>query len=186
MQGQLLSIFGLFSDWFGDLEHEDKSLTALQMSMRAGLIFFLALLTVRLAGRRAFGMRTPFDTVVSLLLGATLSRAIVGATSFTGVLAACCVLVGMHRLLAWATVQKPALGRFINGRSLLLYHRGTKHKANMQSGLVNEADLESAVRQKGHVNSLSDIEAAYIEANGEISIIKKERVNAQPNDYYTS
>lgn len=170
----LADVTDSLSDCLGDLSHEDKSLTVLQMSLRAGLVFFLALLTVRMAGRRTFGMGTPFDTVVSLLLGATLSRAIVGATSLTGVLGACFVLVVLHRLLAWLTVSYPAIGEFINGQSILLYGQGAKHQTNMKAGLVNEADLESAVREKANVDSLSKVEAAYLEPDGEISIVKKE------------
>lgn len=59
-------------------------------------------------------------TVISLLLGATLSWAIVGATSLIGVLVACCVLVGLHRLMAWASVRNPAFRWLINGNSQLV------------------------------------------------------------------
>ena len=40
-----------------------ESLDMLQMSLRAAACFVVALVLVRIAGRRAFGMRTPFDNV---------------------------------------------------------------------------------------------------------------------------
>lgn len=178
----LNSVLLQLNDWLGDVMHEDKTLSILQMSLRAGLIFFLTLLTVRLAGRRAFGMQSPFDTVVSLLLGATLSRAIVGATSFVGVLAACGVLVVLHRLLAWLSVNRPAIGVFINGQSRLIYSNGNYHHKTMQQALVSKTDLDAAIRQNANVHSLTEVSMAYLEPNGEISVVKKEHPAPDPTD----
>ena len=70
----------MWNELLGDLLHKDDQLTDGQMAVRAVVTFLIAIALVRLAGRRSFGMRSPFDTVISLLLGATLSRGIVGAS----------------------------------------------------------------------------------------------------------
>ena len=57
-----------------------RDLDALQMAARAAAIFIAALVLIRISGRRSFGQRSPFDYVVAILLGATLSRVIVGAS----------------------------------------------------------------------------------------------------------
>lgn len=169
----------LLATFLGDLTERDVDLTVLQMSLRAGLVFLLTLGMVRLAGRRAIGQRTSIDTVISLLLGALLSRAVVGASSFVGVVVACFVLVIGHRLLTWLCLRNPALNRFINGDKRVLYQNGVLLERNMQAALLSKADLQSQIRQKANVDSLDSIEAAYMEASGDISIIRKQagRVN---------
>ena len=52
---------------------EGRDLDSLQTAMRAVAVFFAALILIRISGRRAFGQRSPFDYVVAILLGATLS-----------------------------------------------------------------------------------------------------------------
>jgi len=56
-----------------------RELDALQMSARAFVLFFLMLVLVRVAGRRAFGRKSSFDTIIVITLGALLSRVVVGA-----------------------------------------------------------------------------------------------------------
>ncbi|SAK73860.1 hypothetical protein AWB80_04181 [Caballeronia pedi] len=94
----LLTIFG-----------EGRDLDPLQMSARAVAVFFSGLVFIRIAGRRSFGQRSPFDYVVAILLGATLSRVIVGASPAIPTVAASFVIVLVHRIVAWACVFSPKL-----------------------------------------------------------------------------
>ena len=61
---------------------EGSELTNWQMAARAVVIFFTTLLLIRVSGRRSFGQRTPFDAATTVLLGAVLSRGVVGASPF--------------------------------------------------------------------------------------------------------
>jgi len=44
---------------------EGKDLNALQMSSRGIVIFFIALILIRISGRRSFGVRTPLDNIIT-------------------------------------------------------------------------------------------------------------------------
>src|ERR1700733_6885187 len=48
---------------------EGKDLTFLQMTARGIVVFFLALLLIRISGRRSFGMHMPLDNIISIMLG---------------------------------------------------------------------------------------------------------------------
>ena len=76
-------------DLFGSGEH----LTALQMSVRAFIMFFITLALIRFAGMRIFGKRTAFDNILVVMLGAVLARGVVGASPFFSTVAAAAVMV---------------------------------------------------------------------------------------------
>jgi len=171
----------MWNELLGDLLHKDDQLTDGQMAVRAVVTFLIAIALVRLAGRRSFGMRSPFDTVISLLLGATLSRGIVGASSFTGTLGACLLLAVLHRLLAYICHHSPGFSRFVSGQARVLYAHGQFNEEAMADMLVSKQDVQEAVRLKGHGVALDDIQQALIERNGEISIVKK---SVQPSEEF--
>ena len=160
-------------DLFGDLLHKTDQLSALQMGMRAILVFLLTIVLIRLSGRRSIGLRSPLDTVITLLLGATLSRAIVGASPFTGVALASLVIVLLHRLVAWSCAHNKLISRLLNGEQKVLYQNGQLNHDNMDTMMISEQDLQEAVRRTGHVDSLSEVQKAVMERNGEISVVKK-------------
>ncbi len=59
-----------------------KDLDSLQMICRAIVSFFLTLVLIRIAGIRTFGKKTPFDNVITIMLGSIFSRVVVGASPF--------------------------------------------------------------------------------------------------------
>ena len=69
-----------------------------QECARAALIFLFGLLCMRVSGRRCFGKWSVLDIVVSIVLGSSLSRALTGSAPLLGTMAACVVLLAMHKL----------------------------------------------------------------------------------------
>ena len=155
---------------FGHGEH----LNPLQMACRVLVIYLIALLWIRIAGRRAFGRLSTFDNVISILLGAVLSRAVVGASPFLSIIVAGLVLVMLHRLVAWLCVVSHGIGRLVKGEPNSLYSNGKINKRNMNRHLVTYHDLMEEVRLEIHEYSLDKVKEIFIERNGEMSVIKKE------------
>lgn len=153
---------------------EGKDLDALQMGMRALVVFMIALALIRIAGRRSFGQRSAFDYVVAILLGATLSRTIVGASPFLPTVVASTVIVVLHRLLAWLCMYSRALERVVVGVEREVYRDGQFNKAQMTRALVTETDIQESVRQTLGARGMSNVEAVVLERNGAISVIRKD------------
>jgi uncharacterized membrane protein YcaP (DUF421 family) len=153
---------------------EGKDLSVLQMSCRGIVIFIIALLLIRISGRRSFGVRTALDNIISISLGAILSRAVVGASDFVPVVVTCVVIVLMHRLFGWFIANSKRFGRIMEGNKILLYNDGQFIPDNLKKALVCWEDIMQGVRKSALTEDLSQIDKVYIERNGEISAIKKQ------------
>jgi uncharacterized membrane protein YcaP (DUF421 family) len=158
----LLKIFG-----------EGKDLNAAQMSCRGIVIFFVALILIRISGRRSFGVRSPLDNIITISLGAIMSRAVVGASEFVPVIVCCFVIVLMHRSIGWLIASSKGFGSFIEGEKILLFEKGHFLKQNMKRALVCEEDLMQGVRKSALTENMENIDKVYMERNGDISAIKK-------------
>ncbi|HKC66959.1 MAG TPA: YetF domain-containing protein [Bacteroidia bacterium] len=153
-----------------------KELGIFQMSMRTVLIFLITLLFIRISGKRAFGMHMPVDNVMTILLGALLSRAIVGASPFIATVISGFVLVVLYRICTGMGVFSKLFGKIVKGSSILIYQNGKMIKENMVTAMVTEEDLMEEMRVNSNLGSLEDVETAHVERNGEISIVKKKEV----------
>ncbi|MEI6001492.1 DUF421 domain-containing protein [Paraburkholderia bengalensis] len=159
---------------------EGRDLTASQTAMRAVAVFFAALVFIRISGRRSFGQRSPFDYVVAILLGATLSRVIIGASPVVPTLAASLVIVLVHRALAWCCVRSPWLESLVVGTEREVYRDGQFDSAQMSAALITRTDVFEAARRDFHARDLSDVQAAILERNGQMSLIRKPRKPSHP------
>nr|WP_294944884.1 YetF domain-containing protein [uncultured Mucilaginibacter sp.] len=152
---------------------EGKDLTMLQMSARAFVVYFIALVLIRISGKRTFGKKSAFDTCISIIVGAVLSRAIVGASPFASTVAGSLALVLLHRALGMAILYNKTFGKLLKGEKVLLFKNGNVLEQNLRKCLITHDDLISDVRLKANAKSLDSVEEIYMENSGELSIILK-------------
>ncbi|MBC8732745.1 DUF421 domain-containing protein [Paraburkholderia sp. UCT2] len=160
-------------DAFFVLFGQGRELDPLQMGMRSIAVFVIALALIRVSGRRSFGQRSPFDSVVVILLGATLSRAIVGASPFIATVVASFAIVVCHRVLAWSFIRSRRFELLVGGAEREVFSDGKFHANEMHAALVTRTDIEESVRQKTGSRSMDDVAAAILERNGDVSVIRK-------------
>lgn len=152
-----------------------EELNSLQMTIRTILVFFTALLLLRVAGIRTFGKKTAFDMVIIIMLGAVLSRAIVGASPFIPTIIASLAMVLIHRLLGILSYHSDFIGKLVKGDKKSLYKNGMPDKANMRSVQISHKDVMEEIRLKLNQDNLQDVEEIFIERTGKISIIKQSK-----------
>jgi len=152
-----------------------RDLSVLQMSARAVVIFFITLIYIRVAGKRVFGRISTFDYVITITLGALLSRAIVGVSPFVPVIVSSFVFIMLNRLVAWLCLISPAVGRIVKGRSVSLYRDGSFNQKNMKEQLITERDTMEGIRKELNEDSLNNVDEIILERNGEMSVLKKKK-----------
>lgn len=147
------------------------------MGMRALLVSMMALVLIRIVGRRSFGQRSAFDHVVAILPGATLSRAIVGASP----LVATIVASTMISCSADCWPGSACIAARWNGwwmPKTEVFRDGQFNQAKVARAFVPAADIEESVRQTLGARGMSGVEAAVLERNGAISVIRKDEVGS--------
>lgn len=150
-----------------------QNLNSLQMSSRAIVIFFITLILLRYTGMRVFGIKSAFDTCVMIMLGAVLSRAVVGASPFIPTVASSAALVIVHRLIAHISVSNQFISHLVKGKPLSLYKDGILNDKNLNRCALSYGDVIEEVRITMSQNSLNNIEEIFMERTGKISVIKK-------------
>ncbi len=150
-----------------------EDLTVLQMCCRAVVIYLIAIIYIRLVGKRAFGKISSFDNIITITLGAMLSRAIVGISPFVHIVASTLVLILLHRFVAWITCGNHKIGRLIKGKPESLYKDGKLNDANLHQNYISHHDLMEGVRIHLNENNLDNVEEIFIERNGEFGVVKK-------------
>lgn len=158
---------------FLNLFGEGPNLNSLQMSLRGVVVFLITLIFIKIAGRRSFSLRMTYDNIITILLGAILSRAVVGASPFFPTVAACLVISILHRVFGIFSVYSHRFGKLIKGSKILLYKNGKFIDNSLVRGLISKEDIAEQLRISLQENSLEDIDSVYIERSGQISFIKK-------------
>lgn len=143
-----------------------------QMCARAVVIMAFGVVLVRIAGKRVFGKWGAIDILVSIIIGSNLSRALTGDAPLLATLAATTLLVILHAALAGLAARVHWIGPLVKGRPERIVLAGEPdHKAMRRHG-VGPHDLEEALREGG-VLRCEDVAEAWVERNGEISVIRR-------------
>lgn len=80
-------------------------------------------------------------------------------------------IVGWDIALNWLSFRFKLFERLLAPLPLPLIQDGALQRRNMRKELITQEELESQLRQQG-VSSMKEVKKAFLEANGEISIVK--------------
>jgi uncharacterized membrane protein YcaP (DUF421 family) len=150
---------------------ESKEINALQMGLRAAIIYVVTVVIVRLGKKRFLGRATAFDVILGIMLGSIVSRAITGNAPFFPALAAAAVLLAMHWLFSALAFRSHRFGEALKGEPRVLVRDGTIGWEAMRHAHVSERDLWEDLRGEG-VSRLEQVSEARLERSGKLSVIK--------------
>lgn len=150
---------------------ESKEIGALQMGLRAVVVYAVTVAMVRLAKKRFMGRASAFDVILGIMLGSIVSRAVTGNAPFGPALAASAVLLAMHWLFSAVAMRWHGVGWALKGAPDLLVRDGRPDARAMQKAHMTEHDLWEDLRGKS-VARLEEVAEAHLERSGQLSVIK--------------
>lgn len=143
-----------------------------QFVLRAVVVYVVILTLVRLSGKRTIGQFTPFDMIVVVLLGTAVQNSLIGEDiSLLGGLILATTLIALNWLVGFITARSKRVDRIVEGAPVLLARNGDVYKSVLLKEMITEIDLEEAMRE-ADCRDECEIEAAYLETNGRITIVK--------------
>jgi uncharacterized membrane protein YcaP (DUF421 family) len=143
------------------------------VAVRATVMYWYALLIMRLAGKRSIGNLTPIDFVVALIIGDMFDDVIWAEIPIAKGLVGMTTIVLLHSLMAYATYRSTRLHDLLNSTPTRVILNGRM----LPDGLARErtpsgeVDMELRLQQEDHV---SEIEQGCWEPSGEVSLQKFE------------
>lgn len=152
---------------------EAKQLGVLQVSLRGAIVFAAGIVMLRCADKRFLSKMTALDAILGFILASMLARAINGSAPFVPTLVGGFVLVFLHRACCKIAAHWERFGGWLKGHADLLIQNGEIRHDAMRANDLTQRDLLEELRLHGRIKSPADVEEAYIERSGQISVIPK-------------
>jgi uncharacterized membrane protein YcaP (DUF421 family) len=150
-----------------------------EIVFRTAAVYIVVLVLLRIAGKRELGQYSPMDLVVILIISNAVQNAMTGGdNSLIGGVIAASTLVGMNLVLGRIGHRIPVIEHLFESEPTPLIENGRILEENMRREHVELAELEMAAREHG-IDDLREVKAAYLERDGSISIIARDREVAQ-------
>lgn len=152
---------------------QPKDLTFLQTSLRAIIVFIVSLIMVRMASKRFLSRMTAFDAILGFILASMLARAVNGSAGFFTTLGAGFILVWVHRFIAYLACVSHKFGDLVKGHSIQVVKDREVLELAMRKHNLTIHDLIEELRLNGNVDDPRKVKSAFLERNGQISIVKE-------------
>lgn len=145
----------------------------LNVFIRTVILYAVIVVLMRLTGKRQIGQLELTELVTAFMISELASSPITDNSIplLYGIIPAI-TLVCLEVFLSYAAIKSRKFRRLITGRALALVNKGKIDKEQMNKARITVEELLSAMRCNG-ISCMSDIEYAFLEQNGTISIIPK-------------
>ncbi|SIT28106.1 DUF421 domain-containing protein [Achromobacter sp. MFA1 R4] len=149
------------------------SVAPLEIFIRGTIVYWFIFILLRVAGRRDVGSLGVADILVLVLIADAAQNAMAG--EYKSILDG---LVLIATIFGWTVAvdrvsffYKP-LGRLLQSDRVCLVRDGVIAKRALRREYLTEDELMSQLRLKG-VLDLSEVRRAYMEPDGDVSVIKR-------------
>jgi uncharacterized membrane protein YcaP (DUF421 family) len=149
-----------------------------EMFVRGTIMYVALFLIFRFLMKRQAGSIGIADVLVVVVIADAAQNAFAKEyQSVTEGLVLVGTIVFWDFMIDWISYRVPALGKILQPNPLPLIKDGALMRRNMRQELMTIDELQSQLRKQG-ISNVSEVEAAYMESDGEISVIPREAPEA--------
>lgn len=146
-----------------------------ELVVRGVLMYLIVFALLRVVLRRQLGGIGTSDVLVIVLVSEVAGKGFGPDTrSITESAVLVLVILVCSYIIQWLQFRFPAFEWLTREPKLKLIEGGRMLRGNMRREFVTEEELTAQLREKG-LDDPRDVKAAYMEADGRISIIPKEK-----------
>lgn len=141
--------------------------------IRTIVLYFIILFVMRVMGKAELSKMSPFQMIVSFMIAELAAMPIESPDiSMISGVTAIFTLLFLQVLISFLSIKSDRLKNLFSGAPSLLIDKGQINKKEMKRLRLTLSDLLEALRI-GNCPSLSSVEYAVMESNGNLSIIQK-------------
>lgn len=151
--------------------------------IRAAIVYVYVFLLVKVLGQRSMTAVNPIDFLFGVVIGDVVGEPLsAGDVPLGGPLAAASFIGGTHLFLSYIALKLPRFRRIIEDEPLVLMEKGKILHNEMAKAKVTVEALMMDLRLNSAID-LTEVDYAVLEANGQISVIKKSQYDSlTPSD----
>jgi uncharacterized membrane protein YcaP (DUF421 family) len=143
-----------------------------EIVIRGSAIYWFLFLVFRFVIRRDIGALGIADVLLLVILADAAQNAMAGEyKSITEGFILLGVIIGWNMLLDWLSYRYRFVNRFTTPRALLLVRHGRFLLPNLRRERLTPDEVMTKLREQGVVH-LRDVRHAYMESDGQISVIR--------------
>jgi uncharacterized membrane protein YcaP (DUF421 family) len=151
------------------------SVPALELVVRGSVMYLFLWLLFRVVIKRRVGAIGMADLLVLVIIADAAQNGMAGTyTSITDAIVVVSTIVLWNVLFDWLAFRYPWLQRLLEPPPLLVVDGGRILWRNMRMELLSRQELEAKLREHG-VLDVSEVEKAYVEPDGQISVVKRRK-----------
>ncbi|HLR13957.1 MAG TPA: YetF domain-containing protein [Burkholderiaceae bacterium] len=153
----------------------------LELLVRGSAMYWFIFVLLRVAGRRNIGSLGVADLLVVVLIADAAQNGMSGDyMSILDGMILVAVIVGWTVFVDRSTYHLPVLARLLSIDHICLVKDGRIIRHNMQREAITMEDLTAELRESG-LDDIAQVRRAYIEADGNISILPYRSRQEQPS-----
>ena len=148
------------------------SIALAELILRGSLIYLGIFALMRFVLKREAGAIGLPDILMTVLIADAAQNAMAADyVSITDGLFLVGTLLLWSMVISWLSLRVPLVRRFVMSPPVPLVLNGRILTGNLRRELMSRANLQSKLREQG-VDDVSQVKEAWLEPNGEISVIK--------------